>query len=94
MPDTVGRSSSLQTQSPKTRHRITYLAQRITAGDSRATEADLTWAAAALPTHNLLAWSRSWITRRFHLLAHGKNIDNVGGRHRPPSHPPCLPGSP
>jgi WD domain, G-beta repeat len=36
-------------------------------------------AAAALPTHTLIAWWRDWIARHSHLLARGKRIDNGGG---------------
>jgi WD40 repeat protein len=59
-----------------------YLAQRITVGGPHAAEADLTRAAAVLPTHSLIAWWRGWVARHSHLLARNKRTDNLGGGHR------------
>lgn len=53
-----------------------YLVQRIATGGPHAAEADLGRAAAALPTHDLIAWWRGWLARHAHLLTPAESIDD------------------
>ncbi|MGH3568815.1 MAG: NB-ARC domain-containing protein, partial [Pseudonocardia sp.] len=55
-----------------------YLARRITAGGPHAAEADLTQAAAALPTAPAIGWWRGWIARHAHLLTVPDRHDDTG----------------
>ena len=51
-----------------------YLARRITLNGPHAAEADLTQAAAVLPTHEGMVWWRDWLARHAHLLTKADHI--------------------
>jgi len=56
-----------------------YLVRRITLSGPRAAEADLTQAAAVLPTHEGIDWWRDWLGRHAHLLARAEGVADDAG---------------